>query len=98
MAVTSQSPLAITAAAWAVAERSLPAYSHPCSPKKGRYRRLMQVQFNPDAYRQRAQAETVISMIKRRQGAHVAARSPRLQHRELRLMALTRNVMILLCG
>jgi len=34
MAVTSKSPLAITSAALAVAERSLPAYSHPCSPKK----------------------------------------------------------------
>jgi len=75
-----------------------PKQGRPTSkPATGRYRRLMQVQFNQDAYRQRAQVETVISTIKRRQGAHVAARSPRRQHRELRLMALTRNVMILLC-
>lgn len=74
-----------------------PTHGRPTTqPAKGRYRRLMQVRFNSNAYRQRAQVETVMSMIKRRQGSHVSARSTRRQHRELRLMALTHNVMILL--
>ena len=37
-------------------------------PASGRYRRLMQRRFDTRRYRQRAQVETVISMIKRRQG------------------------------
>ena len=65
---------------------------------RGRYRRLMQVRFNANAYRRRAQVETVMSMIKRRQGNHCPALSTRRQHRELRLMALTHNVMILWHG
>jgi hypothetical protein len=56
----------------------------------------MQVRFNADAYRQRAQVETVMSMIKHRQGAHVRAVTYQSQCRDLRLMALTHNVMILL--
>ena len=55
----------------------------------------MQVRFDRDAYRRRSQVETVISMIKRRQGAHVRSRSYHSQCRELRLMAITHNVMIL---
>jgi hypothetical protein len=39
--------------------------------------------------------ETVISMIKRRQGAHIQGRSYHSQCRDLRLKALTHNVMIL---
>jgi hypothetical protein len=35
-------------------------------PAAGHYRRLMQAHFDHDAYRDRAQVETVISMIKRR--------------------------------
>jgi Transposase DDE domain len=66
-------------------------------PAKGRYRRLMQTRFDPARYHQRAQVETVISMIKRRQGAHARGRSYHSQCRDLRLMALTHNVMILLC-
>ncbi len=65
-------------------------------PASGYHRRLMQVRFNADAYRQRAQVETVMSMIKRRQGSHVRAIAYQNQCRELRLMALTHNVMILL--
>ena len=65
-------------------------------PARGRHRRLMQVRFNVDAYRQRAQVETVMSMIKRRQGSHVRAVTYHSQCRDLRLMALTHNVMILL--
>jgi len=61
----------------------------------GRYRRLMKIRFNRPAYRRRSQVETVISMIKRRQGAHVRGRSYHSQCRDLRLLALTHNVMIL---
>lgn len=41
----------------------------------GRYRRLMKMRFDRVAYRRRSQVETVISMLKRRQGASVAGRS-----------------------
>jgi hypothetical protein len=61
----------------------------------GRYRRLMKVRFDRAAYRRRSQVETVVSMIKRRQGAHVHARSYHSQCRELRLIVLTHNIMIL---
>jgi len=65
-------------------------------PASGYHRRLMQVRFNANAYRQRAQVETVMSMIKRRQGPHVRAKTYHAQCRDLRLMVLTHNVMILL--
>ncbi len=65
-------------------------------PASGRYRRQMQVRFNRNAYRQRAQVETVMSMIKRRQGSHIRGRTHHSQCRDLRLMVLTHNVMILL--
>jgi hypothetical protein len=61
----------------------------------GRYRRLMKVRFDRPAYRRRSQVETVMSMIKRRQGAHVGGRSYHSQCRDLRLLVLTHNVMIL---
>ena len=64
-------------------------------PLAGRYRRLMQKRFDNRAYRQRTQVETVISMIKRRQGAHVRGRSYNSQCRDLRLLVLIHNVMIL---
>ena len=64
-------------------------------PATGRYRRLMQVRFDRAAYRQRSQVETVISMLKRRQGAHVRGRSYWSQCRDLWLMVLTHNLMIL---
>jgi hypothetical protein len=71
-------------------------YGRPTNkPARGRHRRLMQVRFNANAYRQRAQVETVMSMIKRRQGSHVRAITYHSQCRDLRLMALTHNVMIL---
>lgn len=61
----------------------------------GRYRRLMKVRFDRAAYRRRSQVETVVSMIKRRQGNHVHARTYHNQCRELRLIVLTHNIMIL---
>jgi hypothetical protein len=56
----------------------------------------MQVRFDRGAYRNRVQVETVMSMIKRRQGSHAPARRYHSQCRDLYLMALTHNVMILL--
>lgn len=64
-------------------------------PPTGRYRRLMKARFDRCAYRRRSQVETVISMIKRRQGAHVRGLSHHSRCRDLRLLALTHNVMIL---
>jgi hypothetical protein len=61
----------------------------------GRYRRLMKLRFDRRAYRRRCQIETVISMIKRRQSAHVHGRTYHAQCRDLRLLVLTHNVMIL---
>jgi hypothetical protein len=55
----------------------------------------METRFDGNAYAQRAQVETVISMIKRRQGAHVRGLSYWSQCRDLRLKVLTHNVMIL---
>jgi hypothetical protein len=66
-------------------------------PARGRYRRLMQCRFDPQLYCERAQVETVMSMIKRRQGSYVRGRSYWSQCRDLHLIALTHNIMILLC-
>jgi hypothetical protein len=74
-----------------------PKHGRPTDkPARGRYRRLMQTRFDLPAYHRRAQVETVMSMIKRRQGAHARGRTYHSQCRDLRLMALTHNVMILL--
>ena len=48
------------------------------------------------SYGQRWQVETVNSMIKRRIAVHVAARTYRSQCRELMLLIITHNTMILL--
>jgi len=61
----------------------------------GRYRRLMRERFDAARYRMRAQVETVMSMLKRRQGAATRGRSFQARCRDLRLMAITHNVMIL---
>ncbi|MFO0265025.1 MAG: transposase, partial [Planctomycetota bacterium] len=58
----------------------------------------MQVRFDRKTYRKRVQVETVVSMIKRRLGNHVRARSRWGQVRELALVVLTRNLMILGCS
>lgn len=62
----------------------------------GHYRRLMKTRFDAETYHDRAQVETVMSMIKRRQGAYVRGLTYHSQCRDLRLIALTHNVMILL--
>jgi hypothetical protein len=74
-----------------------PKHGRPTTrPASGHYRRLMQTRFDRDAYRERVQVETVMSMIKRRQGSHVHGRTYPSQCRDLRLMVLTHNIMILL--
>lgn len=73
-----------------------PRHGRPTSkPAAGRYRRLMQTRFDQPRYRKRSQVETTISMIKRRQGAVVRARTYWNRCRELTLMVLTHNIMIL---
>jgi transposase len=61
-----------------------------------KYRRLMQTRFPRKTYGQRWQVETVFSMIKRRLGFVVHARSYWAQNREMLLMVLTHNLAILL--
>ena len=73
-----------------------PKHGRPTNkPAKGRYRRLMQTRFNQKVYSQRSQIETVMSMIKRRQGAFCKGKSHWSRCRELNLMVLTHNIMIL---
>ena len=67
-------------------------------PASGKYRRQMQTSFDKQKYGQRWQCETVISMIKRRQAVATSGRSYWSQRRDLMLMALTHNIMILLCS
>jgi len=62
---------------------------------KGRWRRVMKTRFNKEKYGQRWQVETVFSMIKRKLGSALTARKYHSQCRELRLKALTLNIMIL---
>jgi len=64
-------------------------------PARGHYRRLMQTRFHSQAYAERSQVETVISMIKRRQNSYLSSRHYWSERRELRLKALTHNIMIL---
>jgi len=64
---------------------------------RGRYRRQMRQRLTKQygSYGQRWQIETVNSMIKRRLAAHVAARTYWSQCRELMLLIITHNTMIL---
>ncbi len=64
-------------------------------PAKGKYRRLMQQRFDDETYGQRWQVETVVSMIKRRLGTAASGRGYWSQGRDLFLMVLTHNIMIL---
>ena len=74
-----------------------PKHGRPTNkPAKGRYRRLMQTRFDTEKYRKRAQVETVMSMIKRRQGSYCKGKTYWSRCRELNLMVLTHNIMILL--
>ena len=61
-----------------------------------RWRRLMAQQFDKPTYGQRWQSETVFSMIKRRLGPILGARSHRRQVRALMLKAIAHNILIVL--
>jgi DDE family transposase len=72
-----------------------PKHGRPSTnPARGRYRRLMQIHFDGQLYGQRSQVETAVSMLKRRQGAYVHGRTYHSQCRDLHLMALTHNLML----
>jgi hypothetical protein len=74
-----------------------PKHGRPTSkPATGRYRRLMQTRFDKTRYGQRWQVETVVSMIKRRLGSATSGRTYWSRRRDLMLMVLTHNIMILL--
>ena len=59
-----------------------------------KYRLQMKQQFNHRLYGQRAQVETVFSMIKRRWGSAVRAHGHEAQSREMWLMGLTHNLAV----
>jgi len=65
-------------------------------PLRGKYRRLMQTNFDQKTYGQRWQVETIISMIKRNQGDCLHARTSWAKKREMMLKVLTHNIAILL--
>lgn len=64
-------------------------------PPTGYYRRLMSQRLHLTCYGQRWQVETAVSMIKRRQGSAVNARTYWSQCRALMLKAVTHNILIL---
>ncbi len=66
------------------------------NPPKGKYRRLMREEFDDERYGQRWQVETVFSMIKRNLGSALGGRSYWAQCRELMLLAITHNIMIVM--
>jgi hypothetical protein len=67
-------------------------------PPTGDYRRLMWQRLHLTCYGQRWQAETTVSMIKRRLGSAVNARSYWSQCRALMLKAIAHNILLLLCA
>jgi len=79
-------------------ETIIPArHGRPSSrPPAGKYRRLMREEFDRERYGQRWQVETVFSMIKRNLGSALHGRSYWSQCRELMLMVITHNIMIIL--
>lgn len=62
----------------------------------GKWRWLMATAFDEEIYNQRWQVETVMFMLKARQGAELTARSDRARCGEMNLMAVVHNLMILL--
>jgi len=64
-------------------------------PPTGYYRRLMAQRLHTTKYGQRWQVETAVSMIKRRLGSAVEARTYWSQCRALMLKAITHNILIL---
>ena len=64
-------------------------------PTNGRYRRQMAEEFDKEVYGQRWQVETVFSMIKRNLGSSLRGRTYWSQCRDMMLLALVHNIMIL---
>jgi hypothetical protein len=66
---------------------------------QGRWRRYMAERFRTKAdqklYGQRAQSETVHSMIKRNQGSALRSRTPERRRKEMLLKVLTHNIALL---
>lgn len=60
----------------------------------GKYRRIMATRFNKKLYGQRWQVETINSVIKRRLGSFLRARTYWAQMREMMLRLFTYNVMV----
>ena len=58
------------------------------------WRYLMATEFDEETYGQRWQVETVMFMIKQHQGAALTARTYQTRRREMGLMAITHNIMI----
>ena len=61
-----------------------------------RWRWLMATEFDEETYGQRWQVETVMFMLKRHQGAALTARTYHTRRREMGLLAITHNIMIVL--
>jgi hypothetical protein len=68
----------------------------PSTLPSDKYRRLMKTRFNADAYRHRAQIETVMSMLKRNLGSALRARTHWGRCRDLMLRVLTHNIALAL--
>jgi hypothetical protein len=70
----------------------------PATPPSGRYRRRMRRELagsqKGKPYGQRAQAETVVSMLKRNLGDALRARSPRMRRREHAFKAVVHDLML----
>ncbi|MCH8342445.1 MAG: hypothetical protein IH983_00470 [Planctomycetes bacterium] len=56
----------------------------------------MATEFDEETYGQRWQVETVMFMLKRHQGAALTARTYHTRRREMGLLAITHNIMIVL--
>jgi hypothetical protein len=81
--------------AWLVRSVIPPDSGRPSpNPPAGKYRRLMR-RYRDYRYGQRWQAETVMSMIKRRLGPAVAGRSDASRARDLMLKVITHNLMLI---
>ena len=71
--------------------RGRPTTKLPCT----KWRKRMAIHFDKQKYGQRWQVETVNSMIKRMLGSALRSRAARTQNQEIKLRAITHNVMIL---
>lgn len=81
VSMTSKSPLKVAKAAYEAGKKARPDYAH-------KYNR------QDFTYGQRWQVESVVHMLKSRQGESLTARTYRARRREMDLMALVYNLMI----